>query len=56
MKEKFGGGNMHWIFYLVAALNISTGLLYVRRRNKTYAILSFLIAIAILVLGYFIKG
>jgi NADH:ubiquinone oxidoreductase subunit 6 (subunit J) len=47
---------MHWIFYLVAALNISTGLLYIRRRNKTYAILSFLLAIIILLLGYFLKG
>ncbi|HHY19704.1 MAG TPA: hypothetical protein GX522_07390 [Firmicutes bacterium] len=46
---------MHWIFYLVALMNIATGALYIKRRNKKYALLSFIVAGVVLVLGYILK-
>lgn len=46
---------MHWIFVLVAALNIATGLLYVKRKDRKYATLSFLVAIVVLILGLVFK-
>lgn len=42
---------MHWIFIVVAILNVGTGLLYVKRRDRKYATLSFLTAVVVLILG-----
>ncbi len=47
---------MHWIFLVVATLNIATGMLYLRRRDKKYAILSFITAGVVIILGLVFKG
>ncbi|MDD2431167.1 MAG: hypothetical protein PHD88_07710 [Firmicutes bacterium] len=42
---------MHWVFIVAAILNVGTGLLYLRQRNKKYATLSFILAGVVLILG-----